>query len=233
MNIDGLIRGTFVKEKANRFLCLVEINGEIQECYIPSSSKLGKHIDLTKNAVLLTQNKSIHTRTRYSLFAVKVRNNYIIVNFNIINDYLMRGIEDKCKGLEDICFSNSMIYKEKLINGYKADIVVDNRDHKVIVEAKGIISTQRDVEFPSVYSERTIKQLLKLKNILKQNYSVYYAFVALSPFVERVNIKQSDKRYYKLLCDCIERGMNILPLTLFYQNGYIILSENESLINIK
>ena len=44
--------GIFKKELKNRFLCLVEIDGEDTLCYIPSSCRLSNFIDLTGKEVL-------------------------------------------------------------------------------------------------------------------------------------------------------------------------------------
>lgn len=41
-----MIIGNFIKECNNRFVCLVETDGVVTECYVSSSSKLGKYIKL-------------------------------------------------------------------------------------------------------------------------------------------------------------------------------------------
>jgi len=57
------------------------------------------------------------------------------------------------------------ITKERLVAGYKADLLLEDSEDKIIVEAKGIISTKKAVLFPTVYSDRFTKQLLKLKHL--------------------------------------------------------------------
>lgn len=56
--------GIFKEELKNRFLCLVEIDGEDTLCYIPSSCRLSNFIVLSSHKVDLAERKG------YELFAV-------------------------------------------------------------------------------------------------------------------------------------------------------------------
>ena len=62
--------GIFKEELKNRFLCLVEIDGEDTLCYIPSSCRLSNFIDLTGREVLVLPVLSPDARTKYSVYAL-------------------------------------------------------------------------------------------------------------------------------------------------------------------
>ena len=50
-------RGIFKEELKNRFLCLVEVDGEDTLCYIPSSCRLSNFVSMAGKTVLLCKRK--------------------------------------------------------------------------------------------------------------------------------------------------------------------------------
>ena len=59
-----LVYGVFVAEEKNRFVCRVIVDSEEIECYVPSSCRLEKLINLEGCQVALRPNKSQNSRTR-------------------------------------------------------------------------------------------------------------------------------------------------------------------------
>lgn len=200
----------FIKEGQNRFISYVELKDEIIECYIPSSAKLSNFIKLNGKDVLITKNKSINKRTKYSLFAVKYYNKYILLNLNLINK-LMKNYLAKID-------SNSVFYLEKNYKGYKSDILCETTNgKKTIIEIKGIIDVHRTCVFPSKSSDRAIEQLLKLQNILLlKNINVEYYLVSLGPIVKKISIQETDSEYVHLLRSCLSNGMKLNAVSIEY-----------------
>ena len=64
------IIGKFLKELKNRFLCEVEIDGNVEECYVPSSCHLSNFLQLKGKRVLLVPTQGKSPRTKYALYAV-------------------------------------------------------------------------------------------------------------------------------------------------------------------
>lgn len=219
-----IINGVFIKECKNRFICEVSINGEIQECYVPSSSKMENYLKLKGKQVLLSRNK-VRSRTKYSLFAVKYYNKYILLNQNLVNFILESVI------LKEFFsnYSDYKVLKEYTIDGYKSDLtLVDpNEQSKVVlvIEAKSIISINKTSVFPKVYSERAEKQLIKIKDLLKKGYNVSYCFISLSPFVKCIQIEETANSFSKLLEECISEGLQIKGVSLKYENGEILVNK--------
>lgn len=209
MNIcNDLIKGKFLKECKNRFICEVLVDNNVIECYVPSSSKLINYISLKGKEVLLAVNKSKKTRTQYSLFAVKYYKNYILLNLNVANHIVEEYLRNN--------FNYKTLWREKKIGNYKADFILEDENGLLIVEAKGLISTSKEIIFPSVFSERAINQLVILETLLEQGYRGVYFYVSLSPTITKVQINSSDIEYSLLLQKCINSGMKIVGL-----RGYI------------
>lgn len=208
------IEGTFLEESSNRFLCKVLINNTIEECYVPSSSKLSNYIKLKNKKVLLTTNMNPKARTKYSLFAVKYYNKYILLNLNLVNKLLLNYLIGN-----DV---NHSFKCEHRIEKYKCDIFFP--DYKHIIEAKGIICTTKTCVFPLVSSDRSINQLKEISNLLKQGYKASYYLVSLSPIVKSINLNKEDE-FTNLIYECINQGMYLYGLKIEYTNKRIKYSK--------
>lgn len=207
-----IIEGIFITENKNRFLCDVLINGRIEECYVPNSSKVEKYLNLKSKIVLLSRNAGSRGRTRYSLFAVKYYNKYILLNLNKVNDllkYYISTTELKKNTLYTI-------KNEIILNGYKADLVIREPalNKEKMIEAKAIIDIRHSTYFPKVYSERAIKQLLHIKSLLIDGHKIEYYLVSLSPIVRKVSIDSSFTEYYLLFNECIENGLIVKGISV-------------------
>lgn len=211
--VNNLFIGKFIKENKNRFICQVLVYDEIVECYVLSASKLNNYIQLNNKEVLLIKNKGKNVRTEYSLFAVKYYSKYIMLNLNMANKIVEEYINDY--------FSFEKLSREKSIEGYISDFILEKDGCIEIIEAKGIISTAKKVVFPSVYSQRAIDQLLVLLNLLKRGYKVYYFYVSLSSTVRHIEINTKDMEYTRLFKECTKMGMEVLGIRSYLESGYI------------
>lgn len=204
MNGKELFRGEFVREEKNRFLCTVIIDGVEQECYIPSSCRLNNFLQLAGKAVLLTKNANPKARTTYAVFAVGYGRNYITLNTSEANRIILKEIK---KRRFHYLGKRINAQKEYTIDGYKSDVFLP--DEKTIIEIKSIISTDKRAIFPSVYSERALNQLKKLRNLLSNGYKVVYLFISLNPYVDKISISSESemKEYHLLFSECINAGL--------------------------
>jgi DNA-binding sugar fermentation-stimulating protein len=203
-----LIEGKFIQESKNRFLCIVDIDGISTECYIPSSCHLSNFIALEGRKVLLKENQNPESRTRFAVWAVRYRNSYIILNTSSANEIVYQSIKGR---RFSFLGKRKRILKEHTESNYKCDIFVP--ETKTILEIKSIISIEEEAIFPTVYSERSLKQLQQIKSFLNNDYQVYYCFVALNPYVKKLKFaKETD--FYRDFSECCKYGMNVLGYRL-------------------
>ena len=211
------ITATFIKELKNRFLCEVEIDGERVVCYVPSSCHLSNFLKLEGKKVLLVPTQTKNTRTKYALFAVPYKKSYIILNTSMAN----RAIENSIHGRR---FSElgkrKTVITEHYVDGYKSDLFI--KDTETIIEIKSVLSMEKDAEFPTVFSERSLEQLEKLKNLLQKGYTVWYMIVSLNPYIESVSISK-DTTFYKELYGCLECGMKISAFACRLKNNEVLV----------
>ena len=210
-----MITGKFVREKENRFLCLVDISNKQEECYVSSSSKLKNYINLNKKTVLLVPNKGKQLRTKYTLQAAKVNNVWMLLNLNYVNDLMQEFLLKK--------YGKDTLYREHYIKDYKTDFYVSKK--KLIIEAKGILANKNEAVYPLVSCGRTQRQLEEMLVLLKQGYKVEYCFIIMNPHINNIRLNDKEKDAKLVFKKCIAVGMKIKYFKTKFYNGKCSLKE--------
>lgn len=213
------ITATFIKELKNRFLCEVEIDGEHVVCYVPSSCHLSNFLKLEGQKVLLVPTQTKNTRTQYALFAVPYKRSYIILNTSMANRAIENSIHSR--RFSDLGKRKTVI-KEHYVEGYKSDLFIS--DTGTVIEIKSVLSTEDTAQFPTVFSERTLKQLEKIQNLMTKGYKVHYIIVSLNPYVKAIKIIQ-DTQFAKQFSSCYENGMSIAAYSCRLKNSSVFIEQ--------
>ncbi len=196
------VYGTFQTEIKNRFLCSVSIDGKDEICYIPSSCRLSNFIDMTGRTVLLKPIETPNARTSFAVYAVKYRRSFILLNLAQANRVVEAQIKRRYFAFLG---ARKKVSREYKIGAYKTDIFV--HDTNTIIEIKSTLSFSKKSVFPTVYSERAIKQLNEISRLLDEGYRACYILVSLNPCVKEIVINSNVEDYYKTFNKCIEKGM--------------------------
>ncbi len=199
---DAIVFGTFKEELKNRFLCSVEIDGQKELCYIPSSCRLSNFLDLTDKTVLLKPTIGKGTRTKYSVYAVQLRGKNVLLNLSQPNKLIKNQLHRR---YFSYLGTRKIIKSEVGIEDYKADIYIE--DTKTIIEIKSLLCFERVALFPTVYSERAIEQLYRLYSLLGKGYKVCYLFMSLNPTVKEITINKKTIEFANIFKKCRQNGM--------------------------
>ena len=206
--------GIFQKEIKNRFLCVVNVDGTDTVCYIPSSCRLSNFIDLNNREVMLCPIKKANARTKYSVCAVKYRGSFVPLNLSSTNKTIFCSLQRK---LFTFLGDRHTFLREKVVDGYKSDIYIENSD--TIIEIKSILSFKPTAYFPTVYSERAIRQLESIRGLLECGHNVCYMFLSMYSGVKEIILNQQQKEYSQLFRECIEKGMIVCGFSLGMKDG--------------
>ena len=206
--------GIFKEEIKNRFLCLVNVDGSDTVCYIPSSCRLSNFIDLTNREVMLSPIKKANARTKYSVWAVKYRGSFVPLNLSSANETIYCSLQRR---LFSFLGDRHTFQREKVIDGYKSDIYIEDSD--TVIEIKSILSFKPTASFPTVYSERAIRQLENIRDLLEHGHNVCYMFLSMYSGVKEIYLDQQQKEYSQLFCECIEKGMTVCGFSLGMKDG--------------
>ncbi|QAT42754.1 DNA/RNA nuclease SfsA [Aminipila luticellarii] len=209
----SFVYGVFQSEIKNRFLCIVRINDEDVTCYIPSSCRLSNFIDMNGRSVLLKPVITPNARTPYAVYAVKYRRGYILLNLAESNRVIESQIHRR---LFHFLGKRKSITHEYMIGNYKADLFI--HDSRTIVEIKSTLAFGESACFPTVYSERAVKQLKEISKSLDEGYRVCYILVSLNPQVKKIAINRKVDDFYRAFRECVDKGMLCSALSIQIKN---------------
>lgn len=213
------VYGIFKREIKNRFLCSVEIDGETVTCYVPLSCRLSNFLDMTDRSVMLTPITNPKARTRLALYAVKYGGEYVPISLANSN----RAIEQQIyRRFFSFLGKRKNVTREMKIGDYKCDLFIN--DTKTIVEIKSLLAFEKQAVFPTVYSERAVKQLEQLSALLDQGYSVCFMMISLSATVKEISINRKIEDFYRLFTECVNKGMKFRGFSLQLNNDVIEVS---------
>ena len=208
----GFVIGIFKRELKNRFLCEVSIDGEDVVCYVPSSCHLSNFLKLEGKQVLLVPTQAQNARTQFALFAVPYKRNYILLNTSMAN----RAVENSLQSRRlSYLGKRKTAIKEYTLDGYKADLFLPASN--TVIEIKSVISLSRTGHFPTVYSERTLKQLDLMLSLLNKGYKVCLLIVSLHPYVNELQI-DTNSEFFVALKKCIDAGLLLKAYTCRLQH---------------
>ena len=196
------VYGIFRTEIKNRFLCSVSIDGKDETCYIPSSCRLSNFIDMTGRTVLLKPIQTPNARTSFAVYAVKYRKSFILLNLAQAN----RVIEAQIKRRYfSFLGARKKVSREYKIGSYKTDLFI--HDTNTLIEIKSTLSFSKESVFPTVYSERAVKQLKEISRLLDEGYRACYVLVSLNPCIKEIVINSEVEDYCRIFKECVEKGM--------------------------
>lgn len=210
---NGYTIGTFISEDKNRFRCTVNIDGTAETCYIASSCRLDNFIDLVGKTVLLKPTNGSKAEIRHAVFAVKHKRSYILLNSMLANT----AIENSLHSRKLTLLGRRATYrKEFAIEAYKSDFYLP--ETQTVIEVKSVITTQRKAFFPTVHSERALKQLHEIEGLLTKGFNAHLIIVSLSPYVEEIEIPR-DTTFHAALMQCIACGLSVSAFTCRLSNN--------------
>lgn len=222
--VDTPIRGIFIRELKNRFLCEVLIDKTLTECYVPSSCRLDNFLELHGKQVLLLPTRTANSRTKYSLLAVPYKRNYILLNTSRVNSIIAESLHRKIfSKLGD----RTNISKEYRLGKYKSDLYLPVS--KTIVEIKSVISLGDIAKFPTVYSQRTLEQLVAISSLIDDGFKAVLIIVSLSPYVREIHIDR-DSPFFAELLPCINKGLQLLAVSTYITEGNILVKRKIKIV---
>lgn len=203
VDLTNTVEGIFLRELKNRFLCEVELNGTPVVCYVPSSCHLGNFLKLQGQRVLLTKNQGNKTRTEYALFALPYKRSYILLSPSAANQAVTASLKSRRFSFLGV---RQHYRPEFKVDGYKADLYIE--DTQTVVEIKAVITAEAEALFPTVFSERTLKQMSALEQRLNSGEKTCLLIVSLNPYARilRINTKCD---FFHVLKRCLDKGLQL------------------------
>lgn len=193
-------------------------------CYVPSSCRLENLIDLKGKPVLLLPTVTSTAKTPYSVFAVKYKKSYIVLNSSAANILIQNHIALR---YFSALGKRTRICTEKRFEGYRCDFYIE--DTSTILEVKSIITPNVQGFFPTVFSQRALNQLQYIKKHLQAGQPAAYILVSLSPYTKSIKIDPASA-FSDLFHECIELGMQIMAFSCRFKGGQLLIEKRLPII---
>lgn len=126
-----LIEG-IIKSRPNRFIMMVEVNGEVHKCHCPSTGKIGS-ITFEEIPCLVSYNPAPNRKTQYTVEAFSLDpvspkdKNWIGINQTKVNSYIDFFIKNNC--LTNMTGQVEKVKKEVKFNESRLDFLINEKNY--------------------------------------------------------------------------------------------------------
>lgn len=176
---DFLVKGVFI-ERANRFVCRVEVDGITEKAHLANSGRL-KELLVPGRVVSLVESLSPHRRTRYDMLLIALDNTLVSVDARLPNDLVEEGLRS---GILGHFRSYSQIRREVTFGHSRLDFLLQNNSQFCYVEVKSVTLVEQGRGlFPDAPTERGRQHLLSLIQARKERLQAAIVFVVQRPDV--------------------------------------------------
>jgi|TARA_B100001971_G_C18225680_1_gene560243 sugar fermentation stimulation protein A len=175
MRITNTIEGLFQK-RLNRFLCIVNIDGEPTECFLPNSGRL-QELLVKGSLVQVLPKQGKFRRTSYDLFAIFYKKGWAVIDSRVPNILIYEALME-CSLPEFLNYDE--IQKEPTYGNSRLDFLLknSNTNKKCLIEAKSCTLVKNGVAlFPDAPTERGRRHLKELTEAHIQGFRSCIVFI--------------------------------------------------------
>ena len=201
------VKGIF-KNRPNRFIAEVEVDGEIEIAHVPNTGRC-KELLVEDAVVWLKPSDNPNRKTKFSLHFVE--NKGVLVSLfsqeanKIVYDAIIDGKIEELSGYD-------YHQREKTVDNSRIDIYLANGDDDCYVEVKGVtLIIDGEARFPDAPTERGAKHLKELIKLKKEGKRCVVFFLIQHPIGKffRPNW-DNDPVFSQTLNDAYDAGVEIL-----------------------
>ena len=171
MKYRKIVKGIF-KERLNRFIALVEVDGRVERCHVKNTGRC-KELFISDRTVYLAVSDNPNRKTKYDLITVDKEGVFVNVDSQAPNTVFLEWAKEHIPKLSYI--------KGEVANGdSRFDFYYEAGGRKVYAEVKGVTLEENGVvRFPDAPTERGVKHLRGLMRLKKEGYDAEVIFVVL------------------------------------------------------
>lgn len=205
MRYKNIKTGIF-KERPNRFIAMVEIDGVVEVCHVKNTGRC-KELLMPDVTVYVEESDNPNRKTKYSLIGVQKGERLINMDSQAPNQVVYEWL--KGGGL----FSDIVtLKKEKTYGSSRFDLYVERSNSKAFIEVKGVtLEDNGVVRFPDAPTVRGVKHIHELIECKKDGYEAYIIFVIQMKGVAYFEPNDTTHREFGIaLQEAKRQGVSIL-----------------------
>lgn len=241
MRYENIVKGKFIS-RPNRFIALVEINGEQVKAHVKNTGRLGELLIPGAEVYLEDHAEKMGTRKlRYSLIAVRKtadcsdstgsscsRGRLVNIDSQAPNKVVKEAMLDGTllpDGLKDVAYFKS----EYKYGNSRLDFYAEDSDgNKLLGEVKGVTLEEGGIaRFPDAPTERGIKHIEELIKAVGEGYKACIVFVIKMKGVDSFSPNyDTHPEFGEALKKARSAGVEIIARDCIVSENTLILDEN-------
>ncbi len=202
-------RGTFI-ERPNRFVALVEVNGEVKKAHVSDTGRLG---ELLERGVPVLLSPNPKGKLDYKFVAVKKEEDWVLLNTSVHSTIARKVLE---RGL--LGFKPKTIKPEYTFGNSRIDFLLDEN---FLLETKGCNLVENGTcLFPDAPTERGRKHLKELTAALRKGFRAGILFLAFRNCSCFLPNRKRDPGFSSLFFEALKSGVEFYGVRLrFSESG--------------
>lgn len=225
MKYENIKTGKLI-ERENRFIALVDIDGEVERVHVPNTGRC-KEIFVPGATVILNEPTGTKRKTRYSLVSAYKGDLLINIDSQAPNKIVKEALENK-KIFKDI----TLIHPEHTYGNSRFDFYFERGKEKAFMEVKGVTLEQNSLcMFPDAPTLRGVKHIEELIKAKGEGYGAYIMFLVqmegMNAFVPNVKM---HKDFGDALKDAMDAGVNVLVYDTVVREEEVIFGKEVELM---
>ena len=220
MTYPNIATGVFI-ERPNRFIALVEINGNVETCHVKNTGRCRELLICGARVILEVSNNPAR-KTKYDLIAVYKGDELINIDSQAPNKVFFEWISNG-NYFENV----TLIAPERTYKNSRFDFYVEADGKRIFVEVKGV-TLERDgvLLFPDAPTQRGVKHINELISAKADGYEAYICFV-----IQMKNCKyfmpnaETHKEFADVLKKANEYGVKIIAVNCNVQENELTISD--------
>lgn len=213
-------------ERENRFIALVEVDGEVERVHVPNTGRC-KEIFVPGATVILNEPTGTKRKTRYSLVSAYKGDLLINIDSQAPNKIVKEALENK-KIFKDI----TLIHPECTYGNSRFDFYFERGEERAFMEIKGVTLEQNSLcMFPDAPTLRGVKHIEELIKAKGEGYGAHILFLVqmegMKAFVPNVEM---HKDFGDALKDAMDVGVNALVYDTVVREGEVIFGKKVELM---
>lgn len=200
------IKTGIFKERPNRFVAYVEVDGKVEVCHVKNTGRC-KELLLPDSVVYVQEADNPLRKTKYSLIAVKKGDRIINMDSQVPNKAVHEWLRNG-----ELFHDIIAIKPEKTYGNSRFDFYIETRKKKIFMEVKGVtLEEDGVVRFPDAPTERGVKHINELMECVKDGYEAYILFVIQMSDVIRFEPNNKTHLAFGLaLKEAVNAGVHVL-----------------------
>ncbi|MBR5155908.1 MAG: DNA/RNA nuclease SfsA [Clostridia bacterium] len=207
MKYSNITKGIF-KDRPNRFIARVEVNGDLQICHVKNTGRC-RELLIPGAEVFLEESQNPNRKTKYDLVAVWKAGRLFNIDSQAPNKVFGEWL-DSCNHFGNITY----VKPEFKFKNSRFDFYAETNTEKILIEVKGVTLEEDGVLlFPDAPTERGVKHISELIRAKEEGFRTAVAFVIQTDYARFFTPNnKTHPQFGDVLKTALDKGVEIIAL---------------------